>query len=360
MESIIPGNDIGFLINKSKQEEMTHLLTKHMNSSIWNKDSGISIFSIEDIDVENGMVLTPKKLPGFREVKTAKIPSIVYNTSIQYGKENIRKLRNLLENPNLNFLNKVNRYDQGMIFDILETDSAASYFLSTHYPFDLNTLKYVLDEWGQVFLLPVRSPHLKKMIIISKCNISGSRHCMISLGEKVWRCKKEQLVNRVLEIIKGKKHFIVKGITPLKWQGIKIEARIYVQKIKTNEWGVTHMIGKNDYMGYEYYFMNKAHELTVILQEIFPKTYLYIIDKFKKHSIRVCSYLEKYLPDISNCYLDFLMDEMGNPCLVYFGGWEQQEWLVKINEPSILIQYWNNALNYLMDLREKKVREGNI
>ncbi len=358
MESIISGNDIGFLINKSKKEEMTNLIAKYMKSSIWNKASGISIFSIEDIDLENGTVLTPKKFPNSREVKASKIPSIIYNTSIQHRKENIRKLRNLLENPDLNFFNKVNRYKQNMIFDILATDCATSHFLPTHYSLDLDTLKYVLEEWEQVFLLPVKSPHLKKMIVISKCNVSGSRGCMISLGEKVWRCKKEQVVNRVLEIIKDKKHFIVKGISPLKWQGIKIEARMYVQK--TNEWGVTHMIGKNDYMGYEYYFMNKTHELTAILQEIFPKTYLHIIDKFKKYSIRVCSYLEKYLPDLASCYLDFLMDEMGNPCLVYFGGWEQQEWLARLNEPSDLIQYWNNALNQLIDLREEKVREGNI
>ncbi len=362
MELGTTGKDIGFLVNDDGQQEqiISNILDKYQAASLMNKDISISIFTLNNIDLLNRLVYTKKVFPSNQSAGAIKIPSIIYNTSVHYRKNHIRKLRQLFDDPAITFINKVNHYDQEMIYNILASHSKSSDFLLCQYSFDLDTLKYAVQEWEHVFLLPVNKPDFKKMIIITKSSYWDPGDYLIFLGEDVWSCEKDQVLNDTLEMMNDDQYFIVRGIYPLNWKEKKIEARVYVQKIKMNEWRVIHMIAKNDFMGYNHCFIHETHELDAILQEIFPNTYQYVIDKFKNDSIRSCTHLEKFLPDLASCYLDYLMDEVGNPYLVFFSGWEQQEWLSRMKDQSVWTQYWGNALSYLIQQGANKVKEGNI
>lgn len=359
MQAGTPGEDIGFLVDEGKYYEVIRVLTEYMSSWCIDKDMSVFVFTIDDIDLKNHLVCTKSFNIKSKKVQISSIPSIIYNTSICYNKRDIRKLRYLFDDPSITFVNKVNRYDQDMIYDILTSHSDPLDFLLFHCPFDLDTLNDVVEEWERVFLLPIKSPDLKNMIRINKSSYMDVDDYLIYFGKKVWRCKKDQVMNYILEMIQNEKYFITKGIRPLNYQGIKIEARVYLQKVAIDEWHVTHTIVKNDDMGYDYYFMGKNNILNEILQELFPNGFQNIIDKIIVDSISTCLYLEKFLPDLASCYLDFLMDEMGNLFLVYFGGWEQQEWLVRLKDPSVWVQYLGNALRYLMYMTECRLREEN-
>ena len=162
----------------------------------------------------------------------------------------------------------------------------------------------------------------------------------------------------VKKMIANKKYVVVQGKKTLLWNGAPLEARVYVQKGITGMWSITEMISKNEMFLKDSIYKDTADELERVLLDIIPNRATDIKGKLEKYSLNACSYLDYYFSYLGSCSVDFIIDEQGNPFIIGFGGWDQKDYLFKLNGKHTWDKYLANSIEYLLYLKYSVGQEG--
>jgi hypothetical protein len=161
-------------------------------------------------------------------------------------------------------------------------------------------------------------------------------------------------------MITNKRYVAVQGKKTLLWNGAPLEARVYVQKGISGIWGVTEMIAKNEIFLKNSIYKDTVDELERTLLNVIPNRVGAIMEKLEILSLNICTYMDYYLLNLGSCTVDFIIDEEGTPFIIGFGGWDQKNYLFKLNGKHLWDKYIANSVEYLLYLKHIEKQEGSL
>ncbi|ACV61849.1 hypothetical protein Dtox_0960 [Desulfofarcimen acetoxidans DSM 771] len=350
--------DTGILYSGKKQKSVIINSLEQLKSL--SREHGISIicFSIDELDLEKELVSGILVSGDFVGSYITQIPSYIYNLALHEKTSSIRGMRRLRMMEKITVINPVNRFNQSIIFDILASISDIDDLMLPYDKLSQAILLEFLQKYDLVFLVPERGLFVHKSIIIEK-NIDGMHNSYsINIGEDKVFCQENYLFLNIRKLIKERKYMVLKGTRLLGRGGFPLEARVYIQKDASGNWQVTEMLVKEENLqrGGERKGIYLLHD---ILADIFPEQADEVEEKLYSYSINICVYLSYYMCNLGSCTLDFVIDEKGNPYLLYFGGCEQNDHLFQIKNGELWWRYLKNSMAYLVFLRnQEKQNEG--
>ncbi|SDK73080.1 YheC/YheD family protein [Natronincola ferrireducens] len=311
----------------------------------------IICFRLSDIDIENhlvkGIFISSKDIKD----TISKIPPLIYNMGYYTKSSNIKKMKQLRRGKNINVINPINRFNQYIIFDIISALYKETSVLLPYTMFSQPNLYNYLEKYNSIYLFPEKMIDRRKTIIIQKKQHGYS--VVIGANKKIFIAK--NLYEYVLKVIQNKKYFIMKAPKAIKIKNTPLETRVYVQKNKNGNWEVTEMLAKCQWFYEDSIYQDVSYQLDEVLSMLIPQKSKEVENNLKEDALNISSYLEFYLNNIGSCILDFIITEEGHNHLIYFGGWEDKDFMLKLENKSSWGRYFKNAIDYLIHLRNSKV-----
>lgn len=344
-------NSIGILHNK-KQKTYIDNITIYLKMLSENKNMSILCFTIDNLDLQQELVsgdLIDKE--GIKQCTTS-IPPLIYNIGCYSKYINIKKIKHLYMVNNIIIVNPVNRFNQMVIFDILNSLSCSKNFLQSFEKFSPSALKKYLKKYNSIFLIPEKEM-IKRLIIKVFKNPDSDNKYIIDLGNNHQTCTEKKLFQNIKNMTGNNKFIIMKGFNTLNWNNVPLESRVYAQKDITGKWTITEMIAKNEIFLNNSIYKDTVDELTRVLLNIIPDQTDIIIEKLSNYTKNICSYLDYYFSELGSCTLDFALDETGNPYIFNFSGWEQKDFLFMLNNNDSWLNYLYKSIDYLIYLGSK-------
>lgn len=258
----------------------------------FSHDNGLKIlvFSLDDVDLLQQTVTGISLDPGYTENNTVPIPRLIINLTKQYSGRDIKKMRTLAEIPGIKVVNQVNRYNQLMLRDILQTGDTKKYLLP-YREVDTNSMDqpseaaaWLLEsiENPAGLLLPEKGSRYKRLIYFWK---SGDGY-NIYHNNSFDRMKKAEAAAYLQSILRGRR-WIKLDAPPLITTGCQVKVlRVNAVKGSSDEWEIS-----------------DGHTLAVQTTEIL-------------------SCISLFIPNLRLCYVNFIADEKGNQYFLSLGGWD--------------------------------------
>jgi tetrahydromethanopterin S-methyltransferase subunit G len=311
----------------------------------------IICFKINGLDIENdcvkGILISSS---GTRNI-ISNIPLLIYNMGYYTTADNRRKVKRLRLNKKIHIVNPSNRFNQYIIFDMISAAYKDHSVLLPYTMFSMSNLHHYLEQYDSIFLLPENKFTSRKCIVIKRNNINYD----VCIGPSKKTSSKEELYNYLSKIIQHKKYFIMQGTNLIRFNNMPIEARVYIQKGCEGNWSVTEMVVKHELFSTDSIYNDKCYLLKEVLNEVIEEKSDAIVNKLGEDAINICTYLENYLSNVSSCILDFIITEQGENHLIYFGGMEDKEFLMRLDNEESWWRHFRNSMDYLLHVKNNKV-----
>lgn len=341
--------DFGFIYNEKKQHQLYIYMTGHFSKLSREYNINIVLFTLENLDLEEP-VISGTIIEGDRISQgLCEIPPLIYNLSLHSTADKIKKMRNLRKMENITIINPINRFIQGIIFEMLTSLTGSQQFLLPTVSLNTTTLIDYLDKYDTFFLLPEKTFHQPKAVIIKKIK---NNNFMIFIGQNGQMCQKDDIVNYIKKMINKKKHILMKGIECFKVGEIPLEARIYLQKNIYGEWTITAITAKQGIFSRNT-FSNTSNATDELICNEFEGNEEILADV----SIRIGRFLDYYIPYVGSCTLDFIFDENSCPYLIYVSGFEQDQDVYNHLNSETQSDLLNKSFHYLIYLMNNYVTE---
>lgn len=343
--------DFGFIYNDKKQQQLfTHILNQ-FNQLSNEHNIKIVVFTLENLNLD-GPVISGTIIEGGRiRQGLCEIPPFIYNLALHSTANKIEKMRSLRKMENTLIINPINRFIQGIIFEMLTSLTVLQPFLLPAVSLNTTTLIDYLNKYDTVFLLPEKSFHPPKAIIIKKLQ---NNDYMIYIGQNGQRCKKDDIVHYIKKMINKKKHILLKGIECFKNGDHPLEVKVYLQKNINGEWAITAATAKHGI------FSRNEFPFSIIRYP-FDNLYSNEIKENEKQlasvSIQIGKFLDYYIPFVGSVTFDFIFDETRCPYLIYVSGFEQDQNIFQHMDSKTQRNLLNNAFYYLLYLMNNSVTE---
>jgi hypothetical protein len=354
----IPGA-VGVIYNKIQQRYISYIIQALKKASI-SKQIDIICFTIDKVDIQSGLVNGIVISGDICEHRCTAIPSAICNIGCHSGVESKSKIKQLSSVHNAVVVNPVNIFNQAIMFDIVSSLPNSKVFLLPFAKLTPSIINEYFKDTEYVFLIPERGIYDNKSIKIKKRSETEDGGYSIEAEGTLRFCSKDELFRKINGILGNKKYMVMKGSKVLNWNGSPLEARIYVQKGITGKWNITEMIAKNEIFSNASKYKDIIDNLNTVLLYTAPEKIKAIESLLASYSMNICVYLEHHIPGIANCTIDFIIDENGMPFFTHFGGWEQKDFLYKLNGENIWDKYMNCSIDYLIYLKMKKEKGGGI
>lgn len=350
---------VGLLYNQTKKNYMGSVM-KNLQGLSEKRGIKIVCFTIDDVNLEEGLVEGEVVEPSSITKRTVSIPKYILNIGCYLNPKNVNIIRQLQMINGSEVVNPVNIFNQAVVFDILSSLSGISKYILPVSTLSPSTISEYLADTNTLFLLPERGGHNNAAIRIQKKVKDRSNVYRIGISGSWQYCDEENLYLYIRKVIANKKYIVLKGRNTILWNGAPLEARVYVQKGFTGKWDVTQMIAKN-----EMFFSGSIYEDTVddldrVLSNIIADKIEDIQRKLENLALNICSYLEFYFAGLGSSTVDFIIDEEGIPFLIGFSGWDQKDYLFKINGKDTWDKYITNSMDYLLYLEHNNMQDGSL
>jgi hypothetical protein len=345
-------NFVGILYNKSQQKYMKKMV-KNLENIGNSRNVRIICFTIDNLDMENNSVCDAEVI-GATELEAYTIPKYIYNIGYHTKTENVKKIKQLHTIYDVTVINPKNMFSQSVIFDILSSLSNSKSYLLPFSNLSQETVVEYLNKSDVIYLIPERGLIKSSAIKIEKDSFNKEGKIQVEVGNSKTDCSKQELFKRIKEIIKGGRYFILESKSMLGWNGTPLEVRVYVQKGIAGRWSVTHMLAKNELFSNDSMYKDTVENFETVLKKRWPSYIESITEKLTNYSVNTSVYLQYYLANLGSCYLDFIIDDKGAPYLFNFGGWEQTDFLLKLNNQNPWLKYLSNCIDYMVFLKKEK------
>jgi hypothetical protein len=346
--------DLGFIYETRKQKQIVDMMTDYMKHLSRESKVKIILFNLINLDIEEqvikGTIITGSQITEGH----ADFPPLIYNFALHTTSNNIETMRILRKAENTTVINPINWFKQGIIFEMLASLTNSEQYLLPIAPFNESTLTEYLDSCDKLFLLPEKTVLSPKAVVIKKLH---SHDYMISIGQNSQLCRKDGLLNYIQKMICNKKYIVMKGIDCFNWMGSPMEARVYLQKNVTGEWSILKITVKKDIFS-----RNALYEISInsIINKLLSNEIKDTEKVLSSISLGICSFLDFHIPCLGSCTLDYIFDETQHPYLVYFGGFDQDSYLIRQMGTKEQYMLLNNVFQYLLFLSEKNDTEKSV
>lgn len=349
-------NLVGVLHNEVQKKYLISIL-KNLQELAKRRNINIICFTLENVNINEGLVAGLIVDGSSITQQTVSIPKCTFNLGYYSKVENVNKIKQIHMMYKSIVVNPVNIFNQAVVFDVLSSVQVLKEHIlpvSTLSPSIIS--EYLLNS-DTVFLLPEKGVHSNTVVKIEKHSQNRKNNCSIEIGEICQYCSEKNLYLCVKKMIANKRYMVVQGKKALLWNGSLLEARVYVQKGITGKWGITELIAKNEIFIKDSIYKDTADELERILINIIPDKVEEIIQSLENISLNICSYMDYYFLHLGSSTIDFIIDEEGNPFIIGFGGWDQKNYLFKLNGKHIWDKYISNSVDYLLYLKNSECME---
>jgi hypothetical protein len=340
---------LGFLYHAKKQ----HHLYQHMleQFSRYSKQYRLKtvLFSIDGINLDyhciRGTILDGNTI---RE-GLCDIPPLIYNFALFSRKENIRKMRTLRKMENITVINPVNRFDQGIIFEMLTALEGSHQFLLPSEALDPTILTEWLQANDTLYLLPEKTYVSPKAAVIKK---TKKNNFIICIGNFEQVCESKDIQTYILKMVNNKNFRLMKGIPCMKKEKTPLEIRMYLQKGAEGTWTNPLMVVKKG-------IFSQQEMISTSLKNVQNMTN-HQVESLTNLTLKIAEYFDFYIPFLGSCTLDFLLEEKGSPYLIYVAGFDQELSTFNQLENGEQSSLLDHAFFYLLYLRDQSVKEKGL
>jgi hypothetical protein len=343
--------DFGFIYDAKKQQQIFQKMIDRFSKLSKEYNIRTVLFTLENLDLEeqaiSGTIIEGDRVSqGFCE-----LPPLIYNFALHSIGDKIEKMRNLRKMENIIVINPINRFIQEIIFEMLTSLTGSQQFLLPSVSLNTATLTEYLNKYDSLFLLPEKTFHPPKAVIIKK---TRKNNYMICIGQNGQICEKNDIVNYIQKMTNNKKHILMRGIECFKWENGPLEARIYLQKGTDGEWSVTNIMAKHGIFSRNAVYHSK---ISNILCDLYHNENKVVEETLVDISLRIGKFLDFYIPFLGSCTLDYIFDENYRPYLIYVTGFEQDQYVYHHMDSEAQANLLNNAFYYLLFLMYNHVTE---
>lgn len=266
---------IGLLFSNGKLHKYSIKIQQMLNNTIINTES-IFAFTIDNIDFSKktcyGNTISKESILPV----TLKLPSVIFNLSVQYTNVNVKKLRQLAELDDVFFINEANKYSQLTVMEILSSSNTENKYL---VPFAKSSKDTVREQ----------TLHPSNLLMMSTKGASRSKMVYLEMNKEYLNLSIPKTYSLALS-------------TPqlLTYNSSILIVRSYAQRGEKGNW--------------------KFLTSTVNLKEITPPEASLI--KLKNATLDINNYIGKFIPSLGVCFIDFILDNENNPYFLHLGGWD--------------------------------------
>jgi hypothetical protein len=350
-------NLVGLLYNTTQHKYMSSIL-KNLQKLSERRDISIICFTLGNVNLQEGLVAGTVVQANSIALGTVCIPKYALNIGCFSKSKNVNRVMHMSTQCGSIVVNPVNTFNQAVIFDVLSAVPAIKECILPVSTLSPSIIAEYLTNSNTVFLIPERGKRNNGAIRIEKHPQNKRNNYSIENGSNRLYCGEKNLFAYIKKIIGNKKYVAVQGKKTLMWNDAPLEARIYAQKGITGKWSVTEMISKNEMFFKDSIYKDTADELWRTLLTIIPSKIEDIKLRLENYSLNICSYLDYYFSNLGNCTVDFIIDKEGMPFIIGFGGWDQKDYLFKLNGKHIWDKYIANSVDYLLYLKYVSPQEG--
>ena len=331
-------NRFGFIYGE-KQGDLLFTLSELMKGNETSPASEFICFSLLDINFNTMQVYAAKITNNGIVLETCPVPPVIYNFVYHTRLESIHAMHRLRTCEGITVINPTNRFNQSVIFQILQAFPQSEQFLLPFVSFGNDSLAEYMDRYGTLFLLPERGLSQKNAV-----QVSGHGPGMASIHTGVYEtvCDLSDLYATLLKMISGKRYMLVKGTDMLLSNGIPLQARVYAQKNGNGVWTIAGSAAKTEIFSFGSIFCDMYEELDSALGRLNP---LFADECYKRVyelTANLCCYLEYYLIGIGSLTFDFVVDKTGYPFVLQVRGFEQN-----FQSNAVRDACYDNALKYM-------------
>lgn len=285
---------IGILCSKDIEEEYTKRMHLWFNEFSAEQKEPIVIFPINNIDLKaktvTGNLITEKEV----KVVDSSFPSVIFNFSLQKDDAGIKTRKVLEEMEQVELVNYINKFDQWMVMDMLSSFSSTRSHLLPYHIYDKTERNYKPEDEQKYIIMPSRGASLSRVIYAvpdpKSDRVSGSQyfkkgHICDYIDASL--CQQRWLFVEIPEIQVRNNHPVV--------------IRVYLQKLRQDKWSV---LGRD-------IFLEAEDKLTDIIEEV------------DKTALNAIFHVNKFLPSMGHCFIDFILDSNNKPYFLHIGGLDQ-------------------------------------
>lgn len=350
-------NIIGILYNEVQQKYLSSIL-KNLQELSEKKNVTIICFTLANVNLDEGLVEGLVVNNSSINHHIVSLPKFTYNIGYYSKAENIYKVKQMYKVSSSIVINSVNIFNQAVVFDILSSVQAIKECILPVSTLSPSIISEYLSNSNTVFLLPERGAYNNAVAVRIEKNLQNKRNnCSIDIGGNRKYCSEKNLYLNIKKMIANKRYVAVQGKKTLLWNDAPLEARVYVQKEITGRWSITGMIAKNEIFLKDSIYKDTVDELERTLLNIIPNKVDAIMQRLASLSLNICSYMDYYFLTLGSCIVDFIIDLEGAPFIIGFGGWDQKDYLYKLNGNHLWDKYIANSVDYLLYLKQQGDRK---
>ncbi|QOR67632.1 hypothetical protein IM538_05685 [Cytobacillus suaedae] len=347
----------GMLYPIKKEKLFFELVTLFQEISLlYNID--IILFPIEGVNLENqtvsGTIISSTKI----EKGVSSIPSFVYNVTNHAHPKSIKIMRKIRNLDKVTIINPINRFNQGILFDMLSSLITKEKFLLHYDVFSPKTLLDFIDRYKGCIIIPEKGK-IKDSVFWVHSKSGNTNTYLISSTDYSYECTPDKIFATVKEKINLKKYIILQPIDAINWMNTPLEIRVYLQRNKDGEWTVTEMVGKSEFLAKKSQNKHIAENLQWTLGELEIEHPESTIKELTELSLSCCSLLDYYIPNLGTCTLDFILDQERRPYLLFVKGWETRSYLYSSSKLDWKT-YLSNAFQYLYYLYNQRETKEDV
>ncbi len=288
---------IGILCDNGKVSMYAHLLFPFIKS-FKKKANAVVLFTIKGIDIKNkkvtGIIVDSSGIK--KSIVT--LPPVIFNFIYMERKNQVKTFESILSMNNIAIINEINRFNLLMIMQMLSSSVKFSEFVLPYRLYNANALKENGNLRHNVFI-PLKSSN-KLQALYDEIPSGVEKNALI------------------------KKRWIqIKTPSIRMYKSMPFVIRNYVQKGSDGAWL---SLGK-----------------MTLQRDIFKNTdFMKLI---REISVDMAVFIEKFIPGMGICYMDFIIDEYNNPYFVNFGGFDRN--IILQQKDMIIIKYFlKNLFGY--------------
>lgn len=306
---------IGVLCSNNRERghaEKLHSLYRKIKKQ---NDQQIIVFTISNIDFADrtvsGILISGEKNRSVKE----RIPSVIFNLSMQRDKGSIKKEKILAGMDGVTLINSINRFNQWMIMEILMSSRIISNYLLPFHIYNKKKRDFKPDDDKSYIAMPSRGSSLSRIIYAEPESetdrIQGSQYF-----------KKGHICDYIDASLCQKRWIFMELPDILVFNNYPVVARVNLQKDHRGTWMI---LGKDIYpraKGRGYAVTAKADEASLL----------------------VVNHINKFISSLGHCFIDFIIDNEGNPFFLHLGGFNHN-FLYQQQDEDFYKNFLKNLLN---------------
>ena len=204
--------------------------------------------------------------------------------------------------------------------DALLADAELQAFVPDTRSFNEQTVRYMLDRYGMIYVKPVRGTFGKGVIRI-EYSAGEAEPYVFQSGERKYRFDSfDRMYDKLLTVKQSRAYIAQQGIHLLKYNNRRFDLRVMVQKNPANKWETTGMIGR---LSHPRRIVTNYHSggtplpvERLLAPSLDSEQINELQSRLRKHGVKVAATLERKFPRLKEIGIDIALDERLKPWIL--------------------------------------------